>query len=302
MTAAMTSLERVLTTLGHQEPDRVPLFLLVVDVRGNILEANGQAQRVMGKGRDEIVGSSIDDVYGAAIQQAVRSGMDELLRCGAFAIAGIRIARPGGEDVIVDANFALVEAAGRRIIQGIFRDVSERERSARELQTLSLTDALTGLRNRCGFEVLAEQEIKTAGRLGRPLLLLFADVDGLKPVNDIQGHAAGDLLLRGAVDVLASCFRDMDVVARVGGDEFVVLQAEAGADAAAAAAQRLDEAVAAVNAAPSRTFRLSLSLGAATFDPAEPCTLDELMSRADERMYAAKRARKVARGGGSGRA
>ncbi|HET6495322.1 MAG TPA: diguanylate cyclase, partial [Thermoleophilia bacterium] len=275
--------------------------IVLVDVRGTIIEANGQALKVMGKGRDEIVGSDIDDVHGAAIQQAVRSGMDELLRCGAVAIAGIRIARPHGEDVIIDANFALVEVAGRRIIQGIFRDVSERERNARELQALSLTDALTGLRNRRGFEVLAEQQIKTAGRLGRPLLLLFADVDGLKPVNDNQGHGVGDLLLREAADVLAGCFRDMDVVARVGGDEFIVLQPEVGEDAAPEAAQQLDEAVAAVNAAPGRTFRLSLSLGAATFDPAAPCTLDELMSLADERMYSAKRARKVARDGGSGR-
>jgi PAS domain S-box-containing protein len=135
--------------------DQASDAIVLVDARGSIIDANGQALRVMGKGREEIVGSNIDDVHGAAIQQAVRSGMDELLRCGAVAIAGIRIARPHGEDVIIDANFALVEVAGRRIIQGIFRDVSGRERSARELQAVSLTDALTGLRNRRGFEVLA---------------------------------------------------------------------------------------------------------------------------------------------------
>ena len=274
--------------------DQASDAIVLVDVRGIVIEANGQALRVMGKSRDEVVGSSMEDIHGAAVQQAVRSGFDELMRSGAASIAGIHLSRPGSEDVVIDANFSLIEVGGRRIIQGIFRDVSERERTARELEALSLADALTGLRNRRGFTMLAEQQLKAARRLGQPLLLLFADVDGLKPVNDILGHAAGDALLCEAATVLAGCFRDMDIVARMGGDEFAVLQIDAGSDEAPAVVERLAAAIAAANAAPGRTCKLSVSLGAAAFDPAVSCTLDELLQLADKRMYAAKQGRKAA--------
>ena len=269
--------------------------IVLVDVRGAVLEANGQALRLMGLSRDEVVGRGIDDIHDAAIQQAAHAGFDEILRSGTTSIAGIHLTGPGGEDVVIDANFSLVEVAGRRIIQGIFRDVSERERAARELEALSLADALTGLRNRRGFTMLAEQQLKTANRLGRPLLLLFADIDGLKPVNDVHGHAAGDALLRAAAQVLAGCFRDMDIVARMGGDEFAVLQIDAAAQEEGAALRRLEAAMAAANAEPGRGGALSLSLGAAAFDPAAPRTLDQLLQLADERMYAAKRERRAAR-------
>jgi diguanylate cyclase (GGDEF)-like protein/PAS domain S-box-containing protein len=275
--------------------DQASDAIVLVDVRGTVLEANGQARHVMGKTRDDVVGRGMDDIHDAKIQSAVQGGFDELMRNGKASIPGIRLTRPGAEDVVVDANFSLVDVAGRRIIQGIFRDVSERERSARELEALSLSDALTGLRNRRGFAILAEQQLKTARRLGRRLLLLFADLDGLKPVNDIQGHAAGDQLLREAAAVLGGCFRDIDIVARMGGDEFAVLQIDSGSGEAPAAVERLAAAVAAANATPGRTCELSLSVGAAAFDPAVPSTLDELLQVADKRMYAVKAARKAAR-------
>jgi diguanylate cyclase (GGDEF)-like protein/PAS domain S-box-containing protein len=264
--------------------------IVLVDVNGTVLEANGQALRLMGKRRDEVVGHPAESLHAATIRHAVQRGMERLVRDGIVAADGLRLTRPDGEEVVIDARFSMVDVAGRRIAQGIFRDVTERERSARELEALSLEDALTGLRNRRGFLMLAEQEIKTAARLGRRLLLLYADVDGLKPVNDQQGHGAGDQLLKDAAGVLSGCFREMDVVARVGGDEFAVLQIDAGPESEASSRRRLEQATTTVNAAPGRRYRLSLSLGAASFDPAAPLELDELLRLADERMYADKRA------------
>jgi diguanylate cyclase (GGDEF)-like protein len=86
----------------------------------------------------------------------------------------------------------------------------------------------------------------------------------------------------------------MDIVARLGGDQFAVLQIDAGAGEETAALQRLAAAMATANAAPGRTYELSLSLGAVAFDPAAPCALDELLHLADERMYARKRRRTAA--------
>ncbi len=267
--------------------------IVLVDVKGSVLEANGQALRLMGKPRDEVVGLPAEALHAGAIQHAMHGCLEGLLRDGVAAVDDIRLTRPDGEEAVIDARFSMVSVAGRRIAQGIFRDVTERERSARMLEALSLEDPLTGLRNRRGFTILAEQELKTAARLGRPLLLLYADLDGLKPINDGQGHAAGDSLLRETAEVLSGCFRDMDVVARVGGDEFAILQIDAAAGAEASVRRRLELATAAVNARPDRRYILSLSVGAVAFDPAAPAALDDLLRLADARMYADKRARKA---------
>ena len=95
-----------------------------------------------------------------------------------------------------------------------------------EIRNLSLTDELTGLRNRRGFFLFAEQARTLAMRAGKQAAILFADLDGLKNVNDHQGHEAGDALLRNFAGVLIDTFRESDVVARVGGDEFCVFGAE----------------------------------------------------------------------------
>ena len=93
--------------------------------------------------------------------------------------------------------------------------------------------------------------------------------------------------------MLVRNFRDMDIVARMGGDEFAVLQIDVGSDDARTVMERLAAAVAAVNGAPGRARRLSLSVGAAAFDPLVPCTVDELLHVADKRMYAVKARRKA---------
>ena len=92
-----------------------------------------------------------------------------------------------------------------------------------EMEQLALTDELTGLRNRRGFLVLADQALRMARRTRARCALVFMDLDGLKRVNDTRGHAAGDTLIADAAKVLDHVFRESDVVARVGGDEFAVL-------------------------------------------------------------------------------
>jgi diguanylate cyclase (GGDEF)-like protein/PAS domain S-box-containing protein len=266
--------------------------IVLADARGVIIEANAAALRLLGGQRDDVVGRALDEVHGPVTRAGAREAFGTLMREGSTTIHGIHLHGPSGEDLVVDANFSLIEVGGRRIVQGIMRDVTERERTARRLRDLSLTDELTGLHNRRGFTLLAEQALKTAARRGgQPLLLLFADVDGLKKVNDTRGHAAGDDLIREAAAVLAGCFRDMDIIARLGGDEFAVLQIDAAPGTAKAIVARVHDAVAAANAASAHTWELSLSLGVAAFDPAAPCALDQLLHAADERMYATRRER-----------
>lgn len=156
------------------------------------------------------------------------------------------------------------------------------------LRELALVDELTGLHNRRGFLMLAEKQLQIARRTERPDLLLFIDLDGLKLINDELGHEAGDAALRRTAEVLHAAFRASDIIARIGGDEFVVLCPNSGPEVAATLLEGLDQRVGDANAGAAAPWRLSLSAGCAPFDPQTPTTLDELIRAADAAMYAAK--------------
>lgn len=153
----------------------------------------------------------------------------------------------------------------------------------RELRYLAITDDLTGLYNRRGFLASAAHQLKVAQRNGQNLLLFFCDVDNLKRINDSYGHREGDLALIRAADALEQTFRESDLLARFGGDEFAALATETGQNQQVILS-RLEENLQKSNADESHAS-LSLSLGLARFDPKCPTSLGELMSRADQAMY-----------------
>jgi two-component system, cell cycle response regulator len=157
-----------------------------------------------------------------------------------------------------------------------------------QLELRSTTDELTGLHNRRGFMTLAEQQLKVAVRTGRKALLVYADLNGMKAVNDTFGHDAGDQLLRDAARMLRLTFRDSDILARLGGDEFVVLAVETDDSAATAIEDRLQATVRKLNQEANRLHHLSVSLGVCVWDPGLHPTLQQLLADADAKMYGAK--------------
>jgi diguanylate cyclase (GGDEF)-like protein len=158
----------------------------------------------------------------------------------------------------------------------------------RELRSLALTDDLTSLYNRRAFYALATQELKVMRRRCRELLLIFADVDHLKEINDTFGHREGDLALVRTARALDRTFRDSDIVARLSGDEFAILALEASGSDQAAILRRLKEQLAVVSAEEHR-YKLSLSVGMVRFDPKDAAVLGDLLSEADRAMYAGKK-------------
>ncbi len=156
------------------------------------------------------------------------------------------------------------------------------------LRELALVDELTGLHNRRGFQMLAEQQLQIAQRTGRPDLLLFIDLDGMKRINDEMGHLAGDAALRRTAATLLAAFRTSDIIARLGGDEFIVLCPNTGPEMATRLVEELERHVEDANSGGAVPWRLALSVGCAVFDPHHPATLDELLREADAAMYAAK--------------
>jgi diguanylate cyclase (GGDEF)-like protein/PAS domain S-box-containing protein len=173
----------------------------------------------------------------------------------------------------------------------------DRKRKEDELRDLSLTDELTGLHNRRGFFTLADQQLKVANRSKKEMSLLYADLDGLKIINDTFGHDEGDRALVETAALLRDAFRESDIIARIGGDEFVVLTVDAGDMSPDALTWRIQEKFDARNAAGGLQFILSISQGVACYDPEKPCSAQDLVNLADKRMYDMKLAKKAGRPG-----
>ncbi|WP_137896490.1 GGDEF domain-containing protein [Ramlibacter sp. 2FC] len=166
---------------------------------------------------------------------------------------------------------------------------TERRRAEEEVRRLSLTDELTGLWNRRGFFVLAEQELKAARRADRQLALFYIDLDGLKQVNDRYGHETGDALLRDAAQVLKATFRACDIVSRLGGDEFAILAATHAQGECALG--RLQSAIERFNQGRVPSLQLSFSIGVIEGAPSQDHGLVDLLAAADAMMYGQKQAR-----------
>ena len=154
---------------------------------------------------------------------------------------------------------------------------------------LASSDSLTGLSNRRAFFEIAEWEMKRARRYGRPLTIAYMDLDRFKEVNDRMGHEEGDRLLQSVADSLRRCSRGSDAVARIGGDEFVVLLPETGEEAAFSAAQKFHQEI--LQVMRERQWPVTLSVGVLTFQE-PPRTVDEMIGAADHLMYAAKKSGK----------
>lgn len=168
------------------------------------------------------------------------------------------------------------------------RYAMERHRMQATLREQALVDELTGLRNRRGFMTLAEPQLTLARRSGYPVTVLFIDLDGMKSINDVHGHAEGDRALRDTAAMLEQSFRVSDLLARIGGDEFCALLpdcSEADRDVAVA---RLRENLRAHDDRASRPYELSLSIGSATRSPHDDRSVAQLIEAADRSMYGEK--------------
>lgn len=159
---------------------------------------------------------------------------------------------------------------------------------------VAMVDELTGLANRRGFESQAGHVLALCQRNQWPATLLYFDLDGFKHVNDHYGHAEGDWALKSFADLLRFCLRASDVIARPGGDEFVVLLSGTAVAQRDHALERLAVQMTALNLRAQRGYEVGFSVGSAAMTADEPLELEELMQRADAEMYRNKQARKRA--------
>ncbi|MFQ5841976.1 MAG: HD domain-containing phosphohydrolase, partial [Thermodesulfobacteriota bacterium] len=263
-----------------------------------ILDEKGYETETAGTGR-EAIEKVKERFYNLALLDIRLPDME-----GIELLAPLKKIHPEMEMIMV-TGYASAETAVRALNEGAsayvtkplnmeevlppVREVLEKQRLAVELRNLILVDGLTGLNNRRGFMILVQQQLKLANRTKMGLLLLFADVDNLKWTNDVLGHNKGDQALIATANILKQTFREPDIIARIGGDEFAVLAIESRKQSAEILMSRLQEKLDAHNAKGRRSYKLSLSVGIAYYDPKCPCSIDELLERADRSMYEQKR-------------
>jgi diguanylate cyclase (GGDEF)-like protein/PAS domain S-box-containing protein len=192
----------------------------------------------------------------------------------------------------VEINAVKTQWMGKEATLNFINDITERKELEEELRVMSLRDVLTGLYNRRGFLTLAEQQLKIASRMQKGMLMIFADLDGMKQINDDLGHQEGDRALIDIAQILKKTFRESDIIARHGGDEFVILSLETPEFGADLLVNRLAEHMHYHNRYESRPYSLSLSMGFARYDPEKPMSLHELLVKADSMMYEEKKSRK----------
>ena len=180
----------------------------------------------------------------------------------------------------------------RQQVRELEQAVAERKLAEDALRNLSLTDHMTGLYNHRGFYNLAEHQTKMTRRSKHKSLLIYADMDGLKQINDTMGHKVGSEAINAVADILRQTFRDCDIIARLGGDEFAVLAPNVSLSEADKMIERLRNNLSTYNEAGHHPFPLALSIGAVEINDTSEMAIEEQMARADEAMYREKKGKR----------
>lgn len=199
---------------------------------------------------------------------------------------GIKAVQAGAQDYLVKGK-----VDGSHLVRSIFYAL-ERNRRMKELKTLSLTDSLTGLYNRRGFQTIGEETLRMAKRMERKVFLLYADINNMKSINDTHGHQKGDSALKSTAEILRETFRESDIIARIGGDEFVVLGFINSEPFAKTMNARLRQNVDTFNTENNHPFTLSISTGTVSYTTENHVSVEELLGKADQLMYKQKKAAK----------
>ena len=264
----------------------------IIDAENRTTFANRRLAEILGCPVDRLLETSLFDFMDEEWRQIALAGLTRR-RQGIAEKHDFKFRRPdGGEIWALLSTNPIFDAAGRYAgALAMVVDITERKRMGQELQRLATLDPLTGWFNRRHFFAIATQELERSQRYHRPLVLLMLDLDHFKPINDTYGHTVGDQVLQAVVKTLRAGLRQVDLSGRYGGEEFVVLLPETEPSTARVVADRLCAAVAAAPVATDRgPVAVTISIGVASLVTDERLTLEQLLDRADQALFAAKQA------------
>ena len=271
--------------MALQAVHREPPDLILLDI--NMPEMNGY--EVCQQLKASPATAQIPIIFISALDR-----LEEKVR--AFELGGVDyVTKPFQEQEVLMRvkNQLIIQQQRQQLIeqnQRLEREIQERLMAEAEVRQLSLTDELTGLYNRRGFFLLADQQLKLARRTQTSYCLLFADLDGLKKINDTFGHEMGDRIIVDAAQILKQTFRDADILARLGGDEFALFIPIYSGNSDEFYL-RVQNNIDRFNQQPDRAYLLSISIGVQSGDLSNQLSLEELVAQADKLMYENKRAK-----------
>lgn len=260
--------------------------ILVVGSDGLIRFANPAIVRMLGTSEAQLQGSELLDWIETPRDDDWQTSvwLDHFQRGESLRLHDANLRNRDGQSLAVALSVSPL-SEGQDAMTLLALDMSAVRELHRQLEVMTITDALTGLLNRRGFIQALQAAISRNQRSGQMSALLYLDLDGFKQINDLFGHDRGDEALRWVSHQLQACLRPYDQLARIGGDEFtVIIEGVNGPDDAAAVAQKLIGQV----SADQDSFRLGASVGIACL-PSNGNTVAELMRAADSAMYEAKR-------------
>ena len=272
--------------------DYAAIGMALVSPEGNWLRVNRSFCEIVGFSEGKLL---VSDFQAITHQDDLGNDLAEMYRMTVGEILTSQLEKRYvhqlGHDVWVSNSFSLVRDSNNQPLHFIFQvqDITERKRAEAAIQTLSLADELTGLYNRRGFLAFCKQHLKTIRRTNKGIVMVYADLDGLKGINDSFGHKEGDRALMKAAELLKETFRSSDVLGRLGGDEFTILAAvdpDGGREKLLARLQAKFDNYNALRVSP---YELSISVGVAQLDPETSESMEDLLAAADAAMYENKR-------------
>jgi diguanylate cyclase (GGDEF)-like protein/PAS domain S-box-containing protein len=262
-----------------------------IDNDNNIIYCNKAAEKMLGYSKDEMSGEDLHKlIVPSKYYNDYKKGFRAFQKTGKGPAIGktleLSAIRKNGEEFPVALSLSAVKLKGKWNAIGIIRDISQQKKAEEKLEKLARIDSLTGCNNRgYGLELL-DRQIKLSHRSKSPLLLAFLDIDRFKAINDNFGHEEGDKVLKGVVKLLKSTLREIDIICRMGGDEFLLIFPDSSLQDASLIKERFDKNLVQLNQTLKKSYKISLSIGLSEYNPDTPLPMDELIRIADKTLQA----------------
>jgi len=271
-----------------------PQALAYLDPKNNILNINSRFTELFGYTLEEFKGGNIDDGM-IHPQDKIEEGKNLVKIAfseGHFNYETIRKKKDGTIfPVLISGSNIVIDGQVKGVI-ATYIDITERKKLEEKLQMLAHFDILTGCCSRGYGLDLLEQQIKMAKRKKTPVLLLYLDIDKFKYINDTFGHKEGDMVLKETVKLFKSTLREIDIICRIGGDEFLLIFPDNSLDNAPLIRKRLSKNLEKLNQKLAKPYKVDFSIGLSYYNPSNPLSIEELIRIADENMYKEKKKKK----------